>query len=74
MVIFYAVQLVDALGHLHRNGILHRDLKLENVLVNPDGYLTLIDFGISKKLEPGDTTGTVAGTLEYFCPELVKGT
>tara|TARA_B110000285_G_scaffold175538_1_gene196910 strand:+ start:16 stop:189 length:174 start_codon:yes stop_codon:yes gene_type:complete len=57
------------LGHLHANGIIHRDLKLENILVNPDGYLTLIDFGVSKKLKPGDTTETTVGTPEYMAPE-----
>jgi len=57
------------LGHLHKGDIIHRDLKLENILVNPDGYLTLIDFGVSKKVKPGDTTETVVGTLEYMAPE-----
>ena len=57
------------MGHLHMNGIIHRDLKLENILVNPDGYLTLIDFGVSKKLKPGDTTETTVGTPEYMAPE-----
>jgi len=61
------------LGHLHKGGILHRDLKLENVLVNPDGYLTLIDFGVSKKVKPGDTTETLVGTPEMMAPEMLEG-
>ena len=44
MVIFYAVQIVDAIGYFHKNDIIHRDLNLEKVLVKEDGYVTLIDF------------------------------
>jgi len=47
-------------------------LKLENILVNQDGYLTLIDFGVSKKVKAGDTTETVVGTLEYMAPEQME--
>ena len=53
VVKFYAVQLVDAVGFLHEKNIAHRDLKLENILVDEDGYLKIIDFGISKKLKQG---------------------
>ena len=50
---FYAGQIVVALGYLHDNNIMHRDLKLENMMVDGDGYLKLIDFGLSKKIRPG---------------------
>ena len=70
-IIFYAVQIIDALGCLHTNNIIHRDLKLENILVDQEGYLTLIDFGISKKVEKGESAETVCGSLEYMAPELV---
>jgi len=49
-------------GFLHGKDIAHRDLKLENILVDKDGYLKIIDFGISKKFEPGLETGTFCGT------------
>ena len=51
--------------------MIHRDLKLENILVNPDGYLTLIDFGVSKNLEDnnGDAE-TVIGSPEMMAPEI----
>ena len=47
---FYAGQIVLALGYLHENNIMHRDLKPENMMVDADGYLKLIDFGLSKKI------------------------
>ena len=69
---FYAVQLIDAVRHLHKNGIAHRDLKLENILINKEGYLKIIDFGISKKFEKGKNTKTICGTVEYMAPEITK--
>lgn len=69
---FYAVQLIDAVRHLHKNGIAHRDLKLENILINKEGYLKIIDFGISKKFEKGHSTKTICGTVEYMAPEITK--
>ncbi len=45
---FLIAQIALALGHLHKNNILYRDLKPENVLFNEDGYLKLADFGLAK--------------------------
>lgn len=45
---FYATQIALAIGHLHKQSILHRDLKLENIMINGDGYIKVIDFGLAK--------------------------
>lgn len=45
---FYAAQIALAIGHLHKQNILHRDLKLENIMINGDGYVKVIDFGLAK--------------------------
>ena len=45
------MQIVLALGFLHRNNVAHRDLKPENILVDADGYIALTDFGIAKMFD-----------------------
>lgn len=51
VVKFYAAQICMAVGYLHNKGIMHRDLKLENILVDETGYLKIIDYGLAKTLE-----------------------
>ena len=67
---FYAAQLILALGYLHKKGIVHRDLKLENILIDQDGYVQLIDFGLAKMLKEDDAM-SFCGTPEYLAPEMV---
>ena len=68
---FYACQIALALGYLHKKGIVHRDLKLENILVDMNGYLKIIDFGLAKMLDQNSTTKTYCGTPEYLAPEMI---
>ena len=68
---FYIAQIIDALNTLHRNKIIYRDLKPENLLIDSDGYLKIVDFGVAKIIE--NKTKTLAGTPTYMAPEIVNG-
>jgi predicted Ser/Thr protein kinase len=65
-----------ALGHAHKRGIVHRDVKPANIMLESDGRVVLTDFGISKALEGSSQltgTGTIIGTPHYMAPEQAKG-
>lgn len=73
---FYACEIILALGHIHANNFIYRDLKLENILLDKDGHIKLTDFGLSKMLnEYGKSQPkTICGTPEYLAPEILQET
>jgi DNA-binding response OmpR family regulator len=68
-------ELMMALGDIHEKGILHRDLKPQNLMFRNDGSLAIVDFGIAKHIDAADLTGAgeILGTPRYMSPEQVQG-
>ena len=73
--ISYAIQIGEALQEAHSNGIVHRDIKTENIMVNTKNQIKVMDFGLAKlkgSIKLTKTSSTV-GTLSYMAPEQIQG-
>lgn len=66
-------QIVSAIHHCHENGIVHRDLKLENIVMEKDGCIKIADFGLSNYYSFNSTLSTFCGSPLYASPEIVNG-
>ena len=72
LVRFYSAQIAIAIQYLHDLGIAYRDLKLENILLDENGYIKLCDFGASIKLHGTEKNFNFAGSPEYVSPEIIN--
>jgi serine/threonine protein kinase/tetratricopeptide (TPR) repeat protein len=70
-----ALQVTEAIEHVHKSGLIHRDLKPGNIMVLDDGTVKLLDFGIARASNESSITqhGTLVGTVLYMSPEQVRG-
>jgi len=65
-------QMLDGVEYLHKNGICHRDLKLENILLDDQNNVKIADFGLSVMYETGQTLTTRCGSPHYMAPEILR--
>ena len=66
-------QMLRAVYHCHTNSVTHRDIKLENIIINEFGSAKLIDFGLSKDATAKELLKSMAGTPYYMAPEILSG-
>jgi CheY-like chemotaxis protein len=67
------LQLIEVVSHAHRHRVMHRDIKPNNIIIQPDGTLKLLDFGAAKILGDQDISATMVGSRPFMAPEQIMG-
>ncbi|TKR68246.1 hypothetical protein L596_024252 [Steinernema carpocapsae] len=68
----FAAEIAISLDYIHSKGVVYRDLKLENIVLDIDGHIQIVDFGMAKQIDE-EKTRTICGTLQYMAPEIAQG-
>ena len=65
-------QIIEGIGYIHSKNIVHRDIKLDNILLDNKGHIKIADFGVGKYAKPGVTLYDQCGTPAYIAPEILE--
>ena len=65
-------QIVEGIGYIHSKKVLHRDIKLDNILLDGKGHVKIADFGVSKSVKKGELMFEQSGTPAYIAPEIIR--
>lgn len=69
---FIFKQIIEALYYIHSKGIVHRDIKLDNILIDLQNNIKICDFGVSRQIKKGDVMHDQCGTPAYIAPEILR--
>jgi MAP/microtubule affinity-regulating kinase len=72
MAKFIFKQIIEALDYIHSKGIVHRDIKLDNILIDLQNNIKICDFGVSRQIKKGDVMHDQCGTPAYIAPEILR--
>lgn len=64
--------MIEGLGYIHSKNIIHRDIKLDNILLDGKGNVKIADFGVSKVVQKNEVMREHSGTPAYIAPEIIK--
>ena len=72
--LFYAAEIALGVAYLHSQQVCHRDLKIENLVLDREGHIKITDFGFAKRVDPANPSVTQCGTVPYMAPEVIAKT